>query len=53
MEFHGKNGTDGAKSMTGSIKGVVLRIKKENSECSNSHYALRTPSSTGLKKNAF
>ena len=29
--------TDGAKSMTGSIKGVVSRIKKENPECSNSH----------------
>ena len=32
--------TDGAKSMTGSIKGVVSRIKKENPECSNSHCAL-------------
>ena len=32
--------TDGAKSMTGSIKGVVSRIKKENPECSNSHFAL-------------
>ena len=26
--------------MTGSIKGVVSRIKKENPECSNSHCAL-------------
>ena len=32
--------TDGAKSMTGSIKGVVSHIKKENSECFNSHCAL-------------
>ena len=32
--------TDGAKSMTGSIKGMVSRIKKENPECSNSHCAV-------------
>ena len=31
--------TDGTKSMTGSIKGVVSHIKKENPECSNSHCA--------------
>ena len=32
--------TDGAKSMTSSIKGVVSQIKKENSECFNSYYAM-------------
>ena len=32
--------TDRAKDLTGSIKGVVSRIIKENPECSNSHCAL-------------
>ena len=32
--------TDGAKSVTGSMKGVVSLIKKENPECSKSHGAL-------------
>ena len=43
-KFHGKNAwmsaPMGTKSMTGSIKGVVSRIEKENPECSNSHCAL-------------
>ncbi|XP_077972733.1 zinc finger BED domain-containing protein 5-like [Styela clava] len=32
--------TDGAKSMTGSVKGVVTRIKQKNPECSSSHCAI-------------
>ena len=41
---------DGAKSMTGSIKDVVSRIKKENPECSNPHCALHQhqPATKGM-----